>query len=159
RFFGFPPSVRGYIEADILQVLLFDRVLDEAERGEVEGYLAARLGGAGPVVRPVPDRPVAGKPLVAVKDPPPVQMLGPGFSARALAVDLSNVNNVRYRADGKLVALAYDGNIYLLSDQDGDGLEETVARFWENKGGIVSPIGMALTPPGYRHGDGVFVAS
>src|SRR5581483_788760 len=26
RFFGFPPSIRGFLEGDILQVLLYDRV-------------------------------------------------------------------------------------------------------------------------------------
>src|SRR5262249_20877095 len=46
-----------------------------------------------------------------------------------------------------------------LSDRDGDGLEETVERFWENKGDLVAPIGMALTPPAYRLGEGAFVAS
>ena len=87
-------------------------------------------------------------------------MLVPGFSARELPVDLTNINNVKYRADGKLVALAYAGDIYLLSDADGDGVEEKVERFWENKGSLVAPIGMALDPAGDNHsGDGVFVAS
>jgi putative heme-binding domain-containing protein len=156
RHFGFPPDVHGFLDGDILQVLLYDRALDDAERREVEAYLAARLGGEGPVVRP--PRPGVGKPLVTVKDPPPVQVLAPGFSARELPVELPNVNNLRYRPDGKLVALGYDGNIHLLSDRDGDGLEETVEPFWENKGSIVAPIGMALTPQGYPRGDGVFVA-
>jgi putative heme-binding domain-containing protein len=157
RFYGVPPSIRGFFDGDVFQVLLYDRVLDEGERRQVEDYLAARLGVAGTTTRPARAR--AGKLLVAVKDPPPVQVLVPGFVARELPVDLSNVNNVRYRADGKLVALAYDGNIHLLSDANGDGLEETVETFWENKGGLVAPIGMALTPPGYRLGDGLFVAS
>ncbi len=156
RFYGFPPEVRGFLEGDILQILLYDRVLDEAERVEVDRYLASRLG-EGSIVRPA--RHGVGKPLIAVKDPPPVQMLAPGFSARELSVDLTNINNIRYRPDGKLVAVAYDGNIYLLSDRDGDGLEETVEPFWENKGRLVAPIGMALTPPGYKRGEGVFVAS
>ena len=86
-------------------------------------------------------------------------MLVRGFQAHELPVDLTNINNLRYRHDGKLVALAYDGNIDLLSDRDGDGLEETVERFWENTGSLVAPIGMALTPPEYPRGDGVFVAS
>ena len=156
RVFGTPPAPQGFLDGDVLQLLVYDRVLNEAERREVESYLAARLGGEGPVVRPA--RPAVGKPLVAVKEPPPVQVLVPGFSTKVLPVDLTNVNNVRYRADGKLVALAYDGNIDLLSDRDGDGVEETVERFWENKGRIIAPIGMALTPPGYPAGDGVFVA-
>jgi putative heme-binding domain-containing protein len=157
RFFGFPPAVHGFLEGDILQVLLYDRALDDAERREVEAYLAARLGPDGPVVRPA--RPGVGKPLVMVKDAPPVQVLLPGFSVRELPVDLSNINNIRYRPDGKLVALGYDGNIHLLSDRDGDGVEETVESFWENKWTLVAPIGMAITPPGYPRGEGVFVAS
>jgi putative heme-binding domain-containing protein len=86
-------------------------------------------------------------------------VLVPGFTVRQLPVNLTNINNVQYRADGKLVALAYDGNVYLLSDSDGDGLEDRVELFWDNKGRIQAPIGMALTPPGYKHGDGVFIAS
>ena len=156
RFFGFPPAVRGFLEGDILQVLLYDRALDDAERREVEGYLASRLDERS-IVRP--SRRGIGKPLIAVKDPPPVQMLIPGFSARVLPVNLTNINNVRYRPDGTLVALAYDGRILLLSDRDGDGLEEAVETFWEGRGGLLAPIGMALTPPGYERGEGVFVAS
>jgi putative heme-binding domain-containing protein len=155
RFFGFPPAVHGFLEGDILQILLYDRALGESERRGVEAYLSTRLGGDGPIVRPA--RPGVGKPLVLVKDPPPVQMLVPGFSARELPVDLTNINNVRYRPDGKLIALGYDGNIHLLSDRDGDGVEETVELFWENKGSLSSPIDLALTPPGYPRGEGVFV--
>ena len=150
------PARRRASKGDILQILLYDRVLDQAERREVEGYLASRPG-EGSIVRAA--RPGIGKPLVAAKDPPPVQMLVPGFSARELPVDLKNINNVRYRPDGRLVVLGYDGNIHLLSDRDGDGLEETVETFWENKGDLVAPIGMALTPTGYERGEGVFVAS
>src|SRR5262249_2859253 len=128
-----------------------------AERRDVESYLSGRVGALGSIERPA--RHGVGKRLVSVKDPPPVQMLVPGFTARELPVKLTNINNIRYRPDGKLVALGYDGNIHLLSDRDGDGLEETVERFWENKGDLVAPIGMALTPPGYTQGDGVFVAS
>ena len=100
-----------------------------------------------------------GEPLETVANPPPIQMLVPGFTVRELPLKLTNINNIRYRADGKLVALAYNGNVYLLSDRDGDGLEETAELFWENQGRLRSPIGMALTPPGDRHGSGLFVAS
>jgi putative heme-binding domain-containing protein len=154
---GGPPEVRGFGSADIAEVLLFDRALGSDERSAVDSYLWRKYAGVARVRLP-PDV-TAGKPLVRVPDPPAVQVLVPGFTVRRLPVELANINNVLYRADGKLVALGYNGNVYLLSDTDGDGLEDKVELFWENKGRIRAPIGMALTPPGYRHGNGVFVAS
>jgi glucose/arabinose dehydrogenase len=154
---GGPPQVRGFVEGDLLEVLLYDRVLSDAERAAVDRYLVAKHGDGRKVA--VPRSPAAGKPLVTVAHPPPVQVFVPGFTVKELPVDLTNVNNVQYRADGKLVALAYDGNVYLLSDSDGDGLEDKVEVFWENKGRLRAPIGMALTPPKYKHGNGLFVAS
>ncbi|WP_165225086.1 ThuA domain-containing protein [Aquisphaera insulae] len=156
RHYGIPPAVHGFLDGDIIQVLLYDRILGDDERKAVEDYLAARLGKS-PAPRPLPAS--SGHRLVQVDNPPPVQFLIPGFSTRELPIRIANVNNVRYRPDGKLVALAYDGNIHLLSDADGDGLEEKDELFWRNDGGLVAPIGMALTPPGSPAGEGVFVAS
>jgi putative heme-binding domain-containing protein len=159
RFYtnGGPPQVRGFGHADLLEVLLYDRVLSAAERAQVDDYLAARYGALGKV--PLPARPGVGKPLITLADAPPVQVFVPGFSVRQLPVDLTNINNIQYRPDGKLVALAYSGDVYLLSDNDGDGLEDRATLFWENRGRLRAPIGMALTPPGYAHGNGLFVAS
>jgi putative heme-binding domain-containing protein len=154
---GGPPQVRGFLEGDISEVLIYDRMLTDTERAAVEKYLVAKHGDRRKIV--VPRSPAAGKPLVSVANPPPVQVFVPGFTVRQLPVDLKNINNVQYRADGKLVALAYDGKVYLLSDSDGDGLEDKVEVFWDNKGRLRAPIGMALTPPKYRHGNGLFVAS
>lgn len=153
---GEEPKIQGFFDGDVLQILLYDRRLDDSEIEQVEHYLLDRLGGVEPIVRAT--RPLKDDPLVPVADPPPIQVMVPGFSTFELPVSLNNVNNVRYRADGKLVSLGYNGNIHVLSDTDGDGLEDKVEPFWENKGGIVAPIGMALTPPGYRLGEGVFVA-
>src|SRR6185437_11018402 len=88
-----------------------------------------------------------------------VQVLVPGFSVRELPLDLTNINNIKYRPDGTLVALAYNGDIWHLKDTNGDGLEDKAELFYQNKGSLRGPIGMDLTPPGYQRGDGVFVAS
>ncbi len=87
------------------------------------------------------------------------QPLLPGFSAEPLPVDLPNCNNVLYRHDGKLVALGYAGDVYLLSDTDGDGAEDKVETFWASEGRIVGQIGMALAPKGSPHGNAVFLAA
>lgn len=150
-----PGCVRGFFDGDIAEVLLFDRVLTEAEREKVRAYLGRKHAGLSDALRPAPD---AAAPRV-VADPPAVQVLPPGFVVRQLPVDLPNINNVKYRRDGKLVALAYDGDVYLLSDPDGDGVETKAVKIWDNKGRLRAPIGMALTPPGLSHGQGVLVAS
>lgn len=153
-----PQQVRGFVAADIAEVLVYGCELsaDEAER--VRGYLQekhAALRAALPGTQPV----AGAKPLESILDPPPVQMFVPGFSVRELPLRLPNINNVRCRPDGRLVALAYNGDVYLLSDADGDGLEETAEVFWKNPGRVRAPIGMALTPPGYEQGDGLFMAT
>jgi putative heme-binding domain-containing protein len=151
-----PPSLRGFFDGDIAEVLMFDRALKEDERKAVSTYLRDKYAGLDKAMADAAGQ--RGQPLRPIDNPPPVQMFVPGFTVKELPVDLTNINNVRYRSDGKLVALAYDGNIYLLSDTDGDGVEDKVELFWENKGQLQGPIGMALTPPGYKLGTGVFVA-
>ncbi|MFO0966872.1 MAG: hypothetical protein U0793_14965 [Gemmataceae bacterium] len=153
-----PPFIQGFLDGDIAEVLLYDRILTDDEIREVRARLlktASRLKDAFPATPAAID----GHLPTTVADPPLVQMLVPGFTVHELPLDLKNINNLRYRPDGKLVALGYDGNIWLLSDTDGDGLEDKAELFWDNKGRLISPIGMALTPPGYKLGEGVFVAS
>jgi len=159
RFYtnGGPPQVRSFLDGDIAEVIVYDRVLKNEEKTQVDKYLTEKYGKV-PRLRP-PAGAIEGKPLVRVKNGPAVQVLVPGFVVKRLPVELPNINNVLYRRDGKLVALAYDGNVYLLSDTDGDGLEDKAEQFWENDGRIRAPIGMDLTPPGYRHGEGVLVAA
>ncbi len=90
--------------------------------------------------------------------PAEVHMLVPGFEVKELPVQLTNLVNLQYRHDGKLVALGYNGDIHLLTDTDGDGLEDKATLFWQGKGKITAPIGMDLAPKGTPHGDAVFFA-
>src|SRR6188474_1716365 len=83
------------------------------------------------------------KVLVAVSNPPPVRMLVPGFTVRELPLSLNNINNLVFAPDGRLFAMCYDGNVFQLVDTDGDGLEDTPARFYRNdKNEILPSIGM-----------------
>ncbi|MFL5242662.1 MAG: ThuA domain-containing protein [Gemmataceae bacterium] len=152
-----PPFVQGFFDGDIAEILLFDRALQTEEANKVEAYLQSKYAALTKEMARGDDR--LGHLLRRVDNPPAAQMLVPGFTVRELPVRLPNLNNVRYRHDGKLVCLGYNGNVYLLSDTDGDGLEDKVGVFWENKTGIRSPVGMLLTPPNYSKGQGVFTPS
>lgn len=89
------------------------------------------------------------RPLVPFPNPPVVQMLVPGFSVRELPLTLNNINNFAYAPDGRLFALAYDGNVFQLKDADGDGLEDTASLFFNNEKNEIAPsIGMAWGPGG-----------
>lgn len=147
-----PRHVSGFLACDLAELLVFSRVLSAEELRALDGYLRSKHGA---LFR----REEAGfDPRLASTPPPPVQMLVPGFVSRELPLSLPNINCVRYRPDGKAVALAYDGRVFLLSDSDGDGVEDRAEAFWSTNT-LRSPIGMALTPPGYRHGQGLFVAA
>jgi len=155
---GIAAEVCGFYEGDIAEVLLYDRALDEPERNDVERYLEAKYAGTAAVL--LPESALSGgSGLVRVKSPPPVQMFVPGFEVRELPLDLTNVNNLLYRPDGRLVALAYSGDILLLTDSDGDGLEDRTATFFEGRGKLLGPIGMDLLPSKPGEGMRVVVAA
>lgn len=150
-----PQQVAGFGRSDIAELLVYNRALNSNELDRLQAYIDAKYGDIKDALPPDADG--DSEPLQIVDNPPPVQMFLPGFSVRELPIDLTNINNLKYREDGTLVALAYDGKVYLLRDTDGDGLEDTADVFSENKSGLRSPIGMDLTPPGYKHGNGLFV--
>ena len=108
--------------------------------------LAIPLGlGAGVVSAAAPIE----KSPIAVSNPPPVQVLVPGFTVRELPLVLRNLNNLVYAPDGRLFALGYDGNVYQLKDTDGDGLEDASTLFFDNTRAVIPPsIGMAWGPGG-----------
>jgi putative heme-binding domain-containing protein len=149
------PCSSGFLEGDVAEVLLYERALSDEECEGVERWLERKHAALARAL--VSQANLRRVPLEPVK-PAAVQLLVPGFSWRELPVELQNVNNLRYREDGTLVAGGYDGNVWLLDDRDGDGIEESVRRYFENRGSIRAPIGMALAPPGFPPGRGVIVA-
>ena len=89
------------------------------------------------------------RPDFVLPDPPLVQVLVPGFTARELPLKLNNINNLAFSPDGRLFALGYDGNVHQLKDTDGDGLEDTATYFYKNDRNEIPPsIGMAWGPGG-----------
>ncbi|HET6406328.1 MAG TPA: hypothetical protein VFG14_00485, partial [Chthoniobacteraceae bacterium] len=148
-----PPFSQGFFHGDIAAVVVYNRALSNAEREQVETALFARTAALNALASGT-----SGHALEVVSNPPPVQILVPGFTVHEVPASLTNLTSIRYRHDGKLVALGYDGRIHLLTDADGDGLEEKSAIFWD-KSSIRGPIGIALLPKGDPRGDGVYVAS
>lgn len=148
---GTAPYIQGWFDGGFAEFLLYNRCLTDEERGAVEKYLEKKYAG---FLHPE----LEARPLVPVAKPPAVQVFAPGFTVRPLPLALKNINNIKYRTDGKLVALGYNGRVYLLSDTDGDGLEDHADFFWDANT-LRAPIGMALTPSGYSRGQGVFVAA
>jgi putative heme-binding domain-containing protein len=151
------PFVQGFFDGEVAELLAFDRALSVEERERIEQYLLEKYEGINAAARRNDTR--GGHLLESVENPPPVQMLLPGFEVFEIPLELPNINNVLYREDGALLAVAYNGNIYLIRDTDGDGLEDSAQLFWESQGRLQAPIGADLTPPNYQHGRGVFVAA
>lgn len=148
-------NVSGFLHGMIAEVAVYDRVLTGDQQKTVREYFQAKHSGlllGIPQVARV-------HPLQTLETTPAVQVLVPGFRVRQLPLQISNINNVRYRHDGMLIALGYNGNIYLLDDTDSDGVEDRARLYWENKGSLRGPIGMVVAPQGYSRGSGVIVAS
>jgi len=161
RFYTNGPGehiVRGPLKCDMAEVLLYDRILSSEESNSVREYLKMKHAKLSELL-PKELKLVPGISLVKAENPPPIQMFVPGFTVRELPVELTNVNNVRFRDDGRLMTLGYNGDLHLLSDTDGDGLEDKAELFWKNEGSLRGPLGLLLTAPGYVKGRGAFVPS
>jgi putative heme-binding domain-containing protein len=149
------PVTTGFLDGDVEEVLLFARHLSHEERDVVERYLADKHAANEHALAAVSRQ----KRVALEREAPdPVRLFVPGFTATPLPVDLVNVNDVAFREDGTLVALGYDGSVFLLNDRDGDGVPESVRTFFAKPGALLAPIGMALTPKGFAAGRGVVVA-
>ncbi len=82
-----------------------------------------------------------------------VETLVPGIDVRRLPVDLTNIDSVEYGPDGRLYAAGYDGRVHVLTDTDGDGLEDKSDVFWSKAGDLLTPVGILPTK------EGVYVAA
>ena len=99
-------------------------------------------------VRAAPVGPVQ-QPLVVVSNGPLIKMLVPGFTVHELPLHLNNINSLVCAPDGRIFALAYDGNVFQLTDNSGGGLEDTASYFFKNdREQIPASIGMAWGPGG-----------
>jgi len=150
---GEPSNAQGSFHGDIAAVLVYERALDDAERKQIEKMLFARAPSLNALASGS-----SGHALETLKDAPAVQLFVPGFSVEELPLNMRNLTGIRYRHDGRLVALGYDGRIHLVTDADGDGREDSSAIFWD-KSPLRGPMGMELLPKGDARGDGVYVAS
>ncbi|MCA9136161.1 MAG: ThuA domain-containing protein [Planctomycetales bacterium] len=152
-------QIRCALKCDIAEVLLYDHALGEKQITEIESYLGTKYERLEKTLPEAIRASMVGIPLTKADAPPPIQMLIDGFHVTEIPVELTNVNSVRFRRDGKLVTLGYNGDIHLLSDTDGDGIEDEANLFWKNEGSLRGPIGMVLTPDGFPQGNGVITPS
>ena len=73
------PYAQGFLDGAIAEVLIYNRILPDSERREVEKYLEVKRAKLAPLAESA-----SSNIFVTVADPPPVQMLVPGFTVREL---------------------------------------------------------------------------
>lgn len=151
------PMLQGFFDGDLVAVYVWDRVLSDEEHRVLDEYLKERFGDERIV--PIPQPTDGSVPLIAVENPPRLQFLEPGFTLEKLPIELTNINNLVYRHDGRLMALGYDGRLWWLDDSDGDGVEDRATLFFDGRSTFRGPIGLALTPKNSPLGSGAIVPS
>lgn len=127
------PQISGLLDGSLAELLWFGRELEAAEWTQLEHYLATKHSRL--LNRPPPPAPQV------------VQFLAPGFEVRELPLELTNVNAVQYDDRGRLFALGYDGRVRVLTDTDGDGLEDAVHDYFDGPP-VLQPLSMLVTPSG-----------
>ena len=78
----------------------------------------------------------------AAVNEPRVEALIPGITVKRLPIQLKNIDSVEYGPDGWLYAAGYDGRIHVLTDTDGDGLEDKSELYWSKPGDLLTPVGI-----------------
>ncbi|WP_186776352.1 DUF7133 domain-containing protein [Rubripirellula reticaptiva] len=86
--------------------------------------------------------------LASAAEEPQVKALVPGLTIRQLPVSLTNVDSVDNGPDGRLYAAGYNGRVHVLTDTDGDGLEDTAELFWAKPGDLLTPVGILAAKEG-----------
>ena len=81
-----------------------------------------------------------------------VHLLAPGFIVQELPLRLPNLNSLRFTRNGRLFALTREGQVLVLKDTDGDGLEDKATPFWDQPT-LQAPVAMAWS------NDGLYVTS
>jgi mono/diheme cytochrome c family protein/glucose/arabinose dehydrogenase len=68
----------------------------------------------------------------------------PGFRARSLPLDRGIMpTGIQWLADGKIVICSLKGRVWLMSDSDGDGIEDRLVQFSDE---LAAPFGAAAGP-------------
>ena len=88
-----PAFVQGFFDGAIAEILLYNRTLAESEAVAVRDYFSRKYSVLPQTL--APQAAGGGQPVYRVADPPPVQVLVPGFTVRALPVKLTNINNLQ----------------------------------------------------------------
>ncbi|QDU47891.1 DUF7133 domain-containing protein [Gimesia panareensis] len=79
---------------------------------------------------------------------PQIKALVPGLQVQRIPVQLTNINSLEYGPDGRLYAAGYDGRVHVLTDTDGDGVEDQADLFWSKAGDLLTPVGILPTKEG-----------
>lgn len=130
-----PARDHSFFPGEIAELLLYGRALTDDEIRHVEGDLSARHA------------PLQSGPVFDGPPPPDVQVFVPGFRVDTLPIQTSHINDAQFDAEGRLWVLHYDGRVGILTDSDGDGLEDFEHLFWTNPP-LLMPMSMILTDKG-----------
>ena len=76
-----------------------------------------------------------------------VHLLAPGFLIQELPLRLPNLSCLRFTRNGRCFALTREGQVLLLKDTDGDGLEDKAAPFWDQPT-LQAPVALAWSNEG-----------
>lgn len=149
----------GPARVDVAELLAWNDVLDSRTRESIRQQLIHKYEKLATAIATQENTEEIGEQLVRIPNPPLIQPLFPGFNVEEIPIELTNVNNVKYRNDGTLVTLGYNGDVHLLRDTNGDGIEDEAKIYYKNEGSLRGPLGLLILEKDDPRGTGVIVAS